>query len=197
MRLILRKNVVAVTFRWCTLVSYILYQDRSTKLWILQKEKHKNSNQVIFDWCQFLDGYIAVSVCKRGLGMEKSTSLFALNPVVFRRGFQALMPFLSFWALESRFKYAPITGRSLDRLFLLLFIGIGRWWLKQFVTKDVQESGAKDLPLDHKRNTTSCGATSIDALTVWYPLPFKCIHRGGSLSDYGWTDTTFVLSVIR
>ena len=119
----------------------------------------------------------AVSVCK-GLGMEKINKKHAFLIGLYFGGFQALMPFLG-WALGIRFQKYITSVDHWIAFFLLLFIG-GKMVIEAVRDKDVQEIGAKDLPLDHKEMLLLAVATSIDALAVG--ITFGC--------------TTFVLSVI-
>lgn len=84
-------------------------------------------------------------------------------------------------------------GRSLDRLFLLLFIG-GKMVIEAVRDKDVQEIGAKDLPLDHKEMLLLAVATSIDALAVGITFAFLNVSIMEACLIIGCT--TFVLSVI-
>ena len=96
----------------------------------------------------------AVSVCK-GLGMEKINKKHAFLIGLYFGGFQALMPFLG-WALGIRFQKYITSVDHWIAFFLLLFIG-GKMVIEAVRDKDVQEIGAKDLPLDHKemhRSTT-------------------------------------------
>ena len=89
----------------------------------------------------------AVSVCK-GLGMEKINKKHAFLIGLYFGGFQALMPFLG-WALGIRFQKYITSVDHWIAFFLLLFIG-GKMVIEAVRDKDVQEIGAKDLPLDHK-----------------------------------------------
>mgnify|MGYP000777777356 FL=1 len=89
----------------------------------------------------------AVSVCK-GLGMEKINKKHAFLIGLYFGGFQALMPFLG-WALGIRFQKYITSIDHWIAFFLLLFIG-GKMVIEAVRDKDVQEIGAKDLPLDHK-----------------------------------------------
>lgn len=132
----------------------------------------------------------AVSVCK-GLGMEKSTKTCVSDWIVFRRisGTDAVS------RLDAGNPLSEIHyfGRSLDRLFLLLFIG-GKMVIEAVRDKDVQEIGAKDLPLDHKEMLLLAVATSIDALAVGITFAFLNVSIMEACLIIGCT--TFVLSVI-
>lgn len=130
----------------------------------------------------------AVSVCK-GLGMEKINKKHAFLIGLYFGGFQALMPFLG-WALGIRFQKYITSVDHWIAFFLLLFIG-GKMVIEAVRDKDVQEIGAKDLPLDHKEMLILAVATSIDALAVYYICLFKCIHHG-SLSDYRMHDICII-----
>ena len=85
-------------------------------------------------------------------------------------GFQALMPFLG-WALGIRFQKYITSVDHWIAFFLLLFIG-GKMVIEAVRDKDVQEIGAKDLPLDHKEMLLLAVATSIDALAVGITFAF-------------------------
>ena len=61
--------------------------------------------------------------------------------------------------------------------------------------KDVQEIGAKDLPLDHKEMLLLAVATSIDALAVGITFAFLNVSIMEACLIIGCT--TFVLSVIE
>ena len=77
--------------------------------------------------------------------------------------------------------------------FLLLFIG-GKMVIEAVRDKDVQEIGAKDLPLDHKEMLLLAVATSIDALAVGITFAFLNVSIMEACLIIGCT--TFVLSVI-
>ena len=99
----------------------------------------------------------AVSVCK-GLGMEKINKKHAFLIGLYFGGFQALMPFLG-WALGIRFQKYITSVDHWIAFFLLLFIG-GKMVIEAVRDKDVQEIGAKDLPLDHKEMLLLAVATA-------------------------------------
>ena len=111
----------------------------------------------------------AVSVCK-GLGMEKINKKHAFLIGLYFGGFQALMPFLG-WALGIRFQKYITSVDHWIAFFLLLFIG-GKMVIEAVRDKDVQEIGAKDLPLDHKEMLLLAVATSIDALAIGVSFAF-------------------------
>ena len=125
----------------------------------------------------------AVSVCK-GLGMEKINKKHAFLIGLYFGGFQALMPFLG-WALGIRFQKYITSVDHWIAFFLLLFIG-GKMVIEAVRDKDVQEIGAKDLPL--------AVATSIDALAVGITFAFLNVSIMEACLIIGCT--TFVLSVI-
>ena len=115
----------------------------------------------------------AVSVCK-GLGMEKINKKHAFLIGLYFGGFQALMPFLG-WALGIRFQKYITSVDHWIAFFLLLFIG-GKMVIEAVRDKDVQEIGAKDLPLDHKEMLLLAVATSIDALAIGVSFAFLGIR---------------------
>ena len=133
----------------------------------------------------------AVSVCK-GLGMEKINKKPAFLIGLYFGGFQALMPFLG-WALGIRFQKYITSVDHWIAFFLLLFIG-GKMVIEAVRDKDVQEIGAKDLPLDHKEMLLLAVATSIDALAVGITFAFLNVSIMEACLIIGCT--TFVLSVI-
>ena len=133
----------------------------------------------------------AVSVCK-GLGMEKINKKHAFLIGLYFGGFQALMPFLG-WALGIRFQKYITSVDHWIAFFLLLFIG-GKMVIEAVRDKDVQEIGAKDLPLDHKEMLLLAVATSIDALAVGITFAFLNVSIMEACLIIGCT--TFVLSVI-
>ena len=126
----------------------------------------------------------AVSVCK-GLGMEKINKKHAFLIGLYFGGFQALMPFIG-WALGIRFQKYITSVDHWIAFFLLLF--------EEVRDKDVQEIGAKDLPLDHKEMLLLAVATSIDALAVGITFAFLNVSIMEACLIIGCT--TFVLSVI-
>ena len=133
----------------------------------------------------------AVSVCK-GLGMEKINKKHAFLIGLYFGGFQALMPFLG-WALGIRFQKYITSVDHWIAFFLLLFIG-GKMVIEAVRDKDVQEIGAKDLPLDHKEMLLLAVATSIDALAVGITFAFLNVSIMEACLIIGCT--TFVLSII-
>ena len=126
----------------------------------------------------------AVSVCK-GLGMEKINKKHAFLIGLYFGGFQALMPFLG-WALGIRFQKYITSVDHWIAFFLLLFIG-GKMVIEAVRDKDVQEIGAKDLPLDHKEMLILAVATSITFAFLNVSIMEACLIIGC---------TTFVLSII-
>ena len=124
----------------------------------------------------------AVSVCK-GLGMEKINKKHAFLIGLYFGGFQALMPFLG-WALGIRFQKYITSVDHWIAFFLLLFIG-GKMVIEAVRDKDVQEIGAKDLPLDHKEMLLLAVGITFAFLNV--SIMEACLIIGC---------TTFVLSVI-
>ena len=133
----------------------------------------------------------AVSVCK-GLSVKKLKAKHMLTVGAYFGGFQALMPFLG-WALGIRFQKYITSVDHWIAFFLLLFIG-GKMVIEAVRDKDVQEIGAKDLPLDHKEMLLLAVATSIDALAVGITFAFLNVSIMEACLIIGCT--TFVLSVI-
>ena len=123
----------------------------------------------------------AVSVCK-GLGMEKINKKHAF-----------LIGLYFGWALGIRFQKYITSVDHWIAFFLLLFIG-GKMVIEAVRDKDVQEIGAKDLPLDHKEMLLLAVATSIDALAVGITFAFLNVSIMEACLIIGCT--TFVLSVI-
>ena len=127
----------------------------------------------------------AVSICK-GLAMREKVLKKGIIVGLWFGGFQALMPFLG-WALGIRFQKYITSVDHWIAFFLLLFIG-GKMVIEAVRDKDVQEIGAKDLPLDHKEMLILAVATSIDALAVGITFAFL----NGSLSDYRMQDICII-----
>ena len=124
--------------------------------------------------------------------MEKINKKHAFLIGLYFGGFQALMPFLG-WALGIRFQKYITSVDHWIAFFLLLFIG-GKMVIEAVRDKDVQEIGAKDLPLDHKEMLLLAVATSIDALAVGITFAFLNVSIMEACLIIGCT--TFVLSVI-
>lgn len=157
----------------------------------LTKGEHKNGNRVIFDWCRTLDGCIC-GIRLQGSWHGKNQQKTRISDwIVFRRisGTDAV----SRLGAGNPLSEIHYFGRSLDRLFLLLFIG-GKMVIEAVRDKDVQEIGAKDLPLDHKEMLLLAVATSIDALAVGITFAFLNVSIMEACLIIGCT--TFVLSVI-
>ena len=133
----------------------------------------------------------AVSICK-GLAMREKVLKKGIIVGLWFGGFQALMPFLG-WALGIRFQKYITSVDHWITFFLLLFIG-GKMVIEAVRDKDVQEIGAKDLPLDHKEMLLLAVATSIDALAVGITFAFLNVSIMEACLIIGCT--TFVLSVI-
>ena len=133
----------------------------------------------------------AVSICK-GLAMREKVLKKGVIVGLWFGGFQALMPFLG-WALGIRFQKYITSVDHWIAFFLLLFIG-GKMVIEAVRDKDVQEIGAKDLPLDHKEMLLLAVATSIDALAVGITFAFLNVSIMEACLIIGCT--TFVLSVI-
>mgnify|MGYP005861464283 FL=1 len=133
----------------------------------------------------------AVSICK-GLAMREKVLKKGIIVGLWFGGFQALMPFLG-WALGIRFQKYITSVDHWIAFFLLLFIG-GKMVIEAVRDKDVQEIGAKDLPLDHKEMLLLAVATSIDALAVGITFAFLNVSIMEACLIIGCT--TFVLSVI-
>ena len=133
----------------------------------------------------------AVSICK-GLAMRRVNKKQAFVIGLFFGGFQALMPFLG-WALGIRFQKYITSVDHWIAFFLLLFIG-GKMVIEAVRDKDVQEIGAKDLPLDHKEMLLLAVATSIDALAVGITFAFLNTPIIEAITIIG--ITTMVLSII-
>ena len=157
----------------------------------LTKGEHKNGNRVISDWCRTLDGCIC-GIRLQGSWHGKNQQKTCVSDwIVFRRisGTDAV----SRLGAGNPLSEIHYFGRSLDRLFLLLFIG-GKMVIEAVRDKDVQEIGAKDLPLDHKEMLLLAVATSIDALAVGITFAFLNVSIMEACLIIGCT--TFVLSVI-
>ena len=133
----------------------------------------------------------AVSICK-GLAMREKVLKKGIIVGLWFGGFQALMPFLG-WALGIRFQKYITSVDHWIAFFLLLFIG-GKMVIEAVRDKDVQEIGAKDLPLDHKEMLILAVATSIDALAVGITFAFLNVSIMEACLIIGCT--TFVLSII-
>ena len=153
------------------------------------KGEHKNGNRVISDWCRTLDGCIC-GIRLQGSWHGKNQQKTRISDwIVFRRisgtdavsrlgtGFQKYITSVDHWIA----------------FFLLLFIG-GKMVIEAVRDKDVQEIGAKDLPLDHKEMLLLAVATSIDALAVGITFAFLNVSIMEACLIIGCT--TFVLSVI-
>ena len=148
----------------------------------LTKGEHKNGNRVIFDWCRTLDGCIC-GIRLQGSWHGKNQQKTRISDwIVFRRisGTDAV----SRLGTGNPFSEIHYFGRSLDRLFPVAAVR----------DKDVQEIGAKDLPLDHKEMLLLAVATSIDALAVGITFAFLNVSIMEACLIIGCT--TFVLSVI-
>lgn len=127
----------------------------------------------------------------RVLAWKKSTKTCVSDWIVFRRisGTDAVLG----WALGIRFQKYITSVDHWIAFFLLLFIG-GKMVIEAVRDKDVQEIGAKDLPLDHKEMLLLAVATSIDALAVGITFAFLNVSIMEACLIIGCT--TFVLSVI-
>ena len=153
----------------------------------LTKGEHKNGNRVISDWCRTLDGCIC-GIRLQGSWHGKNQQKTCVSDwIVFRRisGTDAV----SRLGAGNPLSEIHYFGRSLDRLFP---VAVYRW--KAIRDKDVQEIGAKDLPLDHKEMLLLAVATSIDALAVGITFAFLNVSIMEACLIIGCT--TFVLSVI-
>ena len=109
--------------------------------------------------------------------------------------FQALMPMTGWICVHTIVEYfhAFETFIPWIALILLAFIG-GKMVIEAVRDKDVQEIGAKDLPLDHKEMLILAVATSIDALAVGITFAFLNVSIMEACLIIGCT--TFVLSII-
>ena len=133
----------------------------------------------------------AVSICK-GLSVQKLQPKHMLIVGLYFGGFQALMPAIGY-LLGKQFEQYITAVDHWIAFFLLLFIG-GKMVIEAVRDKDVQEIGAKDLPLDHKEMLLLAVATSIDALAVGITFAFLNVSIMEACLIIGCT--TFVLSVI-
>lgn len=155
----------------------------------LTKGEHKNGNRVISDWCRTLDGCIC-GIRLQGSWHGKNQQKTCVSDwIVFRRisGTDAVP------RLGIRFQKYITSVDHWIAFFLLLFIG-GKMVIEAVRDKDVQEIGAKDLPLDHKEMLLLAVATSIDALAVGITFAFLNVSIMEACLIIGCT--TFVLSVI-
>ena len=109
--------------------------------------------------------------------------------------FQALMPMTGWICVHTIVEYFHAFEKFIPwiALILLAFIG-GKMVIEAIRDKDVQEIGAKDLPLDHKEMLLLAVATSIDALAVGITFAFLNVSIMEACLIIGCT--TFVLSVI-
>ena len=109
--------------------------------------------------------------------------------------FQALMPMTGWICVHTIVEYFHAFEKFIPwiALILLAFIG-GKMVIEAVRDKDVQEIGAKDLPLDHKEMLLLAVATSIDALAVGITFAFLNVSIMEACLIIGCT--TFVLSVI-
>ena len=133
----------------------------------------------------------AVALCT-GLGMRRINYAHAAVIALFFGVFQAVMPLIG-WVLGTQFARYITSVDHWIAFFLLLFIG-GKMVIEAVRDKDVQEIGAKDLPLDHKEMLLLAVATSIDALAVGITFAFLNVSIMEACLIIGCT--TFVLSVI-
>ena len=133
----------------------------------------------------------AVSICK-GLSVQHLRVRHMLLAGLYFGAFQALMPLLGY-LLGAGFAGTIEAYDHWIAFFLLLFIG-GKMVIEAVRDKDVQEIGAKDLPLDHKEMLLLAVATSIDALAVGITFAFLNVSIMEACLIIGCT--TFVLSVI-
>lgn len=157
----------------------------------LTKGEHKNGNRVIFDWCRTLDGCIC-GIRLQGSWHGKNQQKTRISDwIVFRRisGTDAV----SRLGTGNPFQKYITSVDHWIAFFLLLFIG-GKMVIEAVRDKDVQEIGAKDLPLDHKEMLLLAVATSIDALAVGITFAFLNVSIMEACLIIGCT--TFVLSVI-
>jgi len=133
----------------------------------------------------------AVSICK-GLRMTRINYKQGAVIALYFGGFQALMPFLG-WLLGSAF------ARFIDQydhwiaFGLLLFLG-GKMILETAREHDEEDSGEKDLPLDHKELFLMAVATSIDALAAGITFSMSEVSLGLALTLIG--GETFVICLL-